>query len=227
MIKTKIHQESINNKRIYIADNHHEVLPAWEVEHKNTGLSPALLTLDHHTDNLKAFLRAGLESDFSGNTAEAIKLLRHDEHIDYALCKGWISYSVIFSHVAAANQHSKIKVVWNPATPPYPTSPSVQQEFKNYADQVLENSFLQKRLESAFSEMPKNFILDIDLDYFHTTQSINPKNCEIFYKLIQDCEIITISREDTWVNLLRLEGEMITSDSLQEALLKHIDKATR
>ncbi len=76
----------------------------------------------------------------------------------------------------------------------------------------------------------QNFILDIDLDYFHTKKSIFPNNIDTFYGLIHDAESITIAKEsefiEQWSNEYEYDKEL-TVDFLLESILKHIYLATK
>lgn len=94
-------------------------------------------------------------------------------------------------------------------------SSSDQPRSKGYADQALESDFLRRHLEfieaitqsagvPGLFEAP--FILDIDLDYFNTRQSIQPANHDIFHELIRRAEIITIAREPKCVTDLQNPG---------------------
>ncbi len=73
------------------------------------------------------------------------------------------------------------------------------------------------------------YILDIDLDYFHNTKSINPRNYECFYALIRHAQAITIAKESACVLMGKEEAEnecSFNSDFLLNELKKHIDTAT-
>lgn len=69
------------------------------------------------------------------------------------------------------------------------------------------------------------YVLDIDLDYFNTWRSINPGVCSIFYQLIRNSSGITIARESDCVDILKRDGELITSDILLARMRQHIDAA--
>lgn len=71
------------------------------------------------------------------------------------------------------------------------------------------------------------YILDIDLDYFHTRKSINPATSAIFYNLIRNSLAVTIAKECSCVELCRLKGETIDCAYLLDKLLKHIKKAMK
>lgn len=104
-----------------------------------------------------------------------------------------------------------------------------------HSAQVIESIYLDQQLSIAstmyacvtgghvLSSAP--YILDIDLDYFHSASAIHPKNAQAFYQLIRGAAGITIAREPYYVEEERLEGETITSASLQLALMAHIEAA--
>lgn len=103
-----------------------------------------------------------------------------------------------------------------------------------YSDSVLESSFLNPRLAFAkdvsFKAVKEGFgnleyILDIDLDYFRTEKSIEPSDNSGFYSLIKNALCVTIARESSCVEELKIEGESINSSCLEEKLLWHIEQA--
>lgn len=111
---------------------------------------------------------------------------------------------------------------------------NAQPRSKDYADQALESDFLRRHLElieeitqsagvPGLYEAP--FVLDIDLDYFNTRQSVQPVDHEIFHELIRRAEIITIAREPKCVTNLQKPGENLTSDWLEAELKRHIKEA--
>lgn len=71
------------------------------------------------------------------------------------------------------------------------------------------------------------YILDIDLDAFHTRRAINPQDASTFYRLIKNAVAITIATEAECVEeeWLDKEDEMDAAELLKELLI-HIDKAT-
>ncbi len=79
-------------------------------------------------------------------------------------------------------------------------------------------------------KLNEKYILDFDLDYFHTKQSINPNDPKTFYSLIQDAEIITITKEEDWIKeWVKQYGydPNLSVNYLIKRLLFHIDIATK
>ena len=75
------------------------------------------------------------------------------------------------------------------------------------------------------NQFTQDYILDIDLDYFHTLKSIQPDNCDTIYSLIRNAKIITIAKEPICVDNLKYGNEQINSELLLDALLNHIEQA--
>ena len=123
-------------------------------------------------------------------------------------------------------------------TPPekrhYPPSSIYMTEFimetfknrDNAENYHLEDDFLLTHFE-VMSRMNKlirkdgtitaPYILDIDLDYFTTKNSILPKNINVFSRIVKNAEIITIAKESDCVNLCSQCN--VTSEYLLEKLL--------
>lgn len=100
-----------------------------------------------------------------------------------------------------------------------------------YDDVVLEDIFLKEKM-SGFSRMsPKvisangmiqgKYILDIDLDYFHTVKAIEPEDYAIFANLVINAEIITVAEEPICVEQVRTD-DVVTSKLLKAKLLELI-----
>lgn len=106
----------------------------------------------------------------------------------------------------------------------------------DYANQVLEDIYLTNKLQ-IIEEMSRTsgigdyrsqpYILDIDLDYFHTLKGARPRAYACFHALIRGSIGVTIAREADCVESLRLDGETMQSSQLEQIVLQHIDLATR
>lgn len=101
-------------------------------------------------------------------------------------------------------------------------------------DCAIETKFLKDKFDIFHQMCPQivdenyfikeKYILDIDLDYFHTINSINPKDAQFLYQMIKNSEIITIALEPVCVELVRKEKN-VNSEMLLDRLLKHIENA--
>ncbi len=107
--------------------------------------------------------------------------------------------------------------------------------FRISCDLAIEADYLIERLRnveemgvavSKSNVLREPYILDIDLDYFQTEQSVNPHDPTQFHAIIQRASAITIALEPSCVRALRLNGENITSDFLLNQVMQHIRTAT-
>jgi len=71
------------------------------------------------------------------------------------------------------------------------------------------------------------YILDIDLDVFHSQKAINPADPKTFYRLIQNAVAITVATEAQCVADLKFKGERIDCEMLLDRLMTHIETAVR
>ncbi|MCH4568355.1 UPF0489 family protein [Bacillus sp. ES1-5] len=293
--------ETINNKDIYIVDDHHHALEPWAIYRKESHEAPILVTLDHHTDRLNAFLKYCYwqykgENDENDRKREecreiqvqhidyndmhtvksAINNLRFDEHIDTAIKSNIIknafiinyqesndipstfkdqkrvesiqSYEAMLAHIKGIEFEVEAEEgypipedgmyiigakCWVGETENHP-APHNNDCIKPHYDQAIESIYLEDKLDTINKMMPdfvmdhqftKDYILDIDLDYFHTLKSIQPESYDIFYNLIRNAKIITIATEADCVAMGKYEGEKIDSKLLLTKLLDHITKA--
>lgn len=69
------------------------------------------------------------------------------------------------------------------------------------------------------------YILDIDLDAFHSQQAIKPTSTATFYRLIRNAMAITVATEAKCVEELKFDDELIDADMLLEQIMKHIETA--
>ena len=104
-----------------------------------------------------------------------------------------------------------------------PYADAIESDFLNYqlavVSQMSETSGL-----GAFKQ--SQYVLDIDLDYFHSDESIKPKDSKTFNSLIRNAQALTVAMERGCVETLKLEGEQIDSEILLVQLLDHIHNAT-
>lgn len=107
--------------------------------------------------------------------------------------------------------------------------------FLRQSDEIIEARYLDDQIARG-SEISRCFglpdleaapyILDIDLDAFHTRRAINPEDPSTFYRLIKNAVAITIATEAECVEEEWLDDEnQMSSDELLQELLGHINKA--
>lgn len=103
------------------------------------------------------------------------------------------------------------------------------------ADEIIEARYLDDQLQrgseiSCCIGLPHleaaPYILDIDLDAFHTRTSIHPGDPSTFHRLIRNAVAITIATEagcveEEWLG----DGDEMDAQELLAELLDHIDKA--
>jgi hypothetical protein len=101
-------------------------------------------------------------------------------------------------------------------------------------DRVLESMYLDHELarlagmaqtDGVPGPEAEPYILDIDLDYFHTEKAIDPDDTATFYRLVKNALAVTIATEPECVKNLRLGRAKITGESLLESMKQHIEAA--
>ena len=167
---------------------------------------------------------------------KSIGKLDHDEHIDAAIRAGIISLATsinLNSFSSDSLENYIIEVTSNCALGCMKVPHDDDCQIAHY-NQVIESEYLESMLAAAnnlaraigvTNVESSPYILDIDLDYFHTDKSINPEHPSTLYRLIRNAEAVTIALEPECVNDLRLEGASITAESLLGDMLENISKA--
>lgn len=98
-------------------------------------------------------------------------------------------------------------------------------ESKYLDDQLARGSEISSCIGLAHLEAAP-YILDIDLDAFHTRRAISPQDSATFYRLIKNAAAITIATEAECVEELWLDDDdVMGADDLLKELLAHIDHA--
>ena len=245
----------MRDKKIYIVENHHEVILPWVEYASNHKTAPILLTFDHHADTRSAFYRhacevagqewgqvsdqlvAEIDLNESSTIAAALERLRNNEHIDFALKTGILSEAVVLSllSIGVCRDYANSKICY---IDPYCTSKCNKSSHDKECqidvyDKVIEGQELLFKLNQINRFIPgfffedrinKKYILDIDLDCFHTKKAINPEDLSVFHYLVKNAEIITIATEGDYVELEKIDDD-INMNYLLEKLLAHIENA--
>lgn len=208
--------------RLFTAENHHEVLPFWSACRREKQKALTVLTLDHHTDVVRAFrdeqrhvpAEAWQESH---QVTAAVRELRHDEHFDWALRAGIIREAFIVSHTCATvPADERLHVLCDPLWPEENELFRTPELYRSLADSVLETAYLFRQ----FGDLSRygEFILDIDCDYILTAKALSPRDGTFFRSLIRQAAMVTVSLEKDWVRLLRFPGETLTSGEILQHL---------
>lgn len=255
MKSDKVTEKVVKGKKIYIVENHHEVIIPWSEYASNNETAPVLLTFDHHIDTRSAFGRhsrkvagtewrsvrdqliADVDINESSTIVASLEKLCNDEHIDLALQTGMISDAVVFSlmSVGICKDYSNSKIYYiDPCCTSKCKKSSHSDECQiDVYDKVIEREELQFKLNKTNKFIPgffisniinKKFILDIDLDCFHTKKAINAVDMSVFNYLVNNAEIITIATEGYYVELEKKDSD-IDEHYLLEKLLGHIENA--
>ncbi|MEG0774227.1 UPF0489 family protein [Clostridium sp.] len=257
-MKTNIVTEKVvGEKKVYIVENHHEVIIPWSEYASNSETIPVLLTFDHHMDTRNAFCRhshkvagsewrkvtnqliANTDINKSSTISAALERLCNDEHIDFSLQAGIISDAVVFSLLSAGvcRDYANNKIYYiDPCCTKECNKSSHGDECQiDVYNKVIESEELLFKLNQINKFIPdffvgnrinKKFILDIDLDCFHTKKAINPVDMSVFNYLVNNAEIVTIATEGYYVELEKKDND-INENYLLEKLLVHIENASK
>lgn len=243
--------EHINSKKVCIVEEHHHVLEYWIDYNLRSSTIPYLITLDHHEDTKKAFKnyvwlscddkhcisheefekrRKEYLDKIQINDDIFLQQLKHDEHIDFAIRKNIITNAFVISYLneTSLTDCDNTNIYYIKRSSCYPGCNKIPHDdecIRTMYDKCIEDEFLQDALNNIPMQYKDNYILDIDLDYFHTIRSLEPERMDIFYDLIKNAKIITIAKECEWVNRTKLDDE-IDSEYILDKLLEHIEIAT-
>ncbi len=139
---------------------------------------------------------------------EAVKKLNNDEHIVAAIKTDIISSALVIAHNAANTDlevYKEHKIICRTVNEVLSEKGKLRPDY----DSVLESFLIDRSLSSfdktlreaneelLLSEEP--FILDIDLDYFNTFKSIQPKDSTSFKELVRKAKLVTVATEPEYV----------------------------
>ena len=175
----------------------------------------------------------------------AIEKLQHDEHIQAATLAGIINYAFVIhldrcdgTQIPDDNSfmppEGRVFVVPHDCFIGCEKRPHDDECALTHANQVLESTYLTDQLQRArelatsvgipdLEESP--YILDIDLDFFHTRRALAPSSPETFNNLIRRAMAITIAKEPGCTADLWLDNHPADIQIILDQLLAHIQRA--
>jgi hypothetical protein len=112
--------------------------------------------------------------------------------------------------------------------------PHDDQCVTDHAREIIESAYLEDQLArgaeiSRCVGLPdleaQPYILDIDLDVFHSRKAVEPDDPSTFHRLIHGAVAITIATEPDWVDDLWDDEEPIASAELLDMVLSQIQSA--
>jgi hypothetical protein len=213
-----------------IFDLHHQVLEAWCALRRTLKHPVPVWSFDYHTDTMPAF-RHALPPPEPGDwrspekLAHALKHLRHDEHFDWALRAGAVSEIHLLSFYAPpeAPAHPAIKVHPAPGFPEQNEALNAPEMFRPFAAGFLSSEFIRRAFGGELPAPGDEYILDIDCDAILCEKTLDLPELELFGTLAANAALVTISRENDWVKLLKLPGENLSGRETAEKLCRIID----
>ena len=229
--------ELINAKNVFCLDRHADSNKAFEnfayYAIENRGISTANPKFNFETEKLANEL---VENYRNGNVliSDCIKKITHMEHFDFAVRSGILEYVFIFGAKYNSSNFNESVLLLNGDTddglfmikPIIQFSPGLPLKSNCvFNDFAIESCYLNLGIDQISFLLPdffENFIFDIDLDYFNTKKSIDPKDFASFKILVTNAKAITISMERDYVDSEKLAGELIDSDYLLKKLTELI-----
>lgn len=192
-------------------------------------------------DALATELIADLDWSVDESVAEAIGKLRHDEHIHAATKSGMLnaSFSIQLSDQDGHVEPNEDGIYVVPHKCAIGCLKQVYDDecVIHHALEIIESPYLDDQLDRIaditqglglpnIESLP--YILDIDLDAFHSIKAANPDDASTFYRLIRGALAITIATEPDWVKeVWKDEDNEPSADQLLKIVLGHIDAANK
>lgn len=191
-------------------------------------------------DALAAKLLAAIDWRDDQSIATAIGNLRHDEHINAATKSDILasSFSIQLSDGGGWTEPNDEHVYVVPFHCAMWCKKKVYDDecVIHHAVEIIDSPYLDDQVR-RIGEITEGlglpniellpYILDIDLDAFHSMKAANPDDASTFYRLIRGAVAITIATEAEWVEeLWKDEANEPSADQLLAIILGHIEAAT-
>lgn len=190
---------------------------------------------EERMDALLPGLMAELRYEDEESVLQAITKLSNDEHVRTAIMAGIVSRGFVVNHSDSDYSDPGILYVTSSIC-------AVGCEKLPHDDacrpvrsgQVLESVYLDHELgelnamaaaEGLEFNEEEPYVLDIDLDYFHSEKAIEPDDPATFYRLVRNAVAVTIATEPEYVKLCRDEGSSVSGESLLQRMKQHLQAA--
>lgn len=240
-------------KRVYITWSHHHVIKEW-FRYQGTGAH--LLSFDYHTDFHESFISQDwnpLTHSCEDNRPQyltkhipcrnvdaAIKDLKNDEHIDFAIRSGMIEKAFVFSHncnsfcdgrvLSVPNRQKQIVQaqiflyceVCHPLATPQPYDDSTEAKMaKIVTTDAALSEVVKTFCQYGFNQ--HNYILDFDCDFIRDKDAMTHGNFQMLMNLIKGARAITIAREPTCVD--DCSGQTLSYEEIEDWLVALIKES--
>lgn len=159
---------------------------------------------------------------------KSLKHLSNDEHIRTAYDLGYLNEYHVINCLDTDSEpgsyyylNEKCSDICIPTIKTGVCNGNCPDSLSKYKMNRLEDHYFN---DMEFSIPDKPFILDFDLDYFPTRESVNPLNKKVIMKLIRNAELITVAREKHYFNECKKQKNFTVQEA--EVLLIELIKST-
>jgi hypothetical protein len=180
---------------------------------------------------------ANLRYDDEASVMHAIDKLHNDEHVWTAIRARIVSRGFVIHLSSGTNREPSVLYETGSICAIGCMKASHDDECTSLRSaQVLESVYLDQKLKALNTMAAKDgvpaveaepYVLDIDLDYFHSERAIEPDDPNTFYRLVRNAVAVTIATEPTWVKNCRDKGSNVTGESLLEGMKRHLKAALK
>jgi hypothetical protein len=235
----------IAGKSVFVFERHSDAIIPWAEARRQSETPLILVTFDKHTDTLAPFLRWGYRKaerlrDFDSQdifmeerlqaldfrseecVSQAAEDLWHDEHIRAAMGAEILQESYVIALNSVSKEQRIPNIHYLPSMCHYGCSkvPHDDDCDRAHSDLVIDDRHLLPlfREIDEFRVMldgSEPIILDIDLDYFRTANSLCPSSTAVLESLLGRAVCITIAKESTYVEDGRLDDEVTSEWALK------------
>jgi hypothetical protein len=205
MISRSFQEQQIHGKSIFIFEDHATAFVAWSVIGSRLKNPPYVISFDWHLDTRPAFrtFLAATATDFWNESktkvdeinltnqttiVETLRYLQNDEHINAAIQASVISFAFVISPAARGNKFcAECPNIFELNIKPTPDL-LTQSTIAPILTQI-------ESIRGAIIPNTTDFILDIDLDFFYSSEAVSPKNPTSFFDLVKKASAITVAEE--------------------------------